>query len=246
MNNSVAENAVLYSTLAIGDNNVIGNNVRIHENVKIGNNNVIHDDVIIYPGTVIGNNNIIFNGNIIGEIPVQSNGTFQDRDFNETKHVIIGNNNFLHVKNIIFAGTERNTYIGDNNKILCDCHVNHDCYIGNNVTLYPRVTLAGFVKCLDHCNIGGSSFIHQYKTIGQYCMIGANNFVGKNVFPYFVYIDNKITRLNTIKIPLYAKDNESAILEIARNYYMNADLNPEHLQKEIIDDISLFLIKIKT
>lgn len=229
----------------IGENNVIDNSVKIYENVKIGNNNTIHNNVIIYPGTIIGDNNIIFNGNIIGEYPIQSNGTFQDYDFTKTKAVIIGNNNFLHVKNIIFAGIERNTYIGNNNKILCDCHVNHDCYIGNNVTLYPRVTLAGFVNCLDYSNIGGSSFIHQYKTIGQYCMIGANSFVGKNVFPYFIYFNNKIRRLNIIKLTKDVKDNEEFLIKISNDYYCSNELIFDNLPKEIVDDITFFLNKLK-
>ena len=186
-------------------------------------------------------NNIIYNGNVIGEYPIQANGTFQDYNFENTKGVIIGNSNFFHVKNIIFCGTEKNTIIGDNNKILCDCHINHDCYIGNNVTLYPRVTLAGFVNCLDYSSIGSCAFIHQKIKIGQYSMIGANNFVGKNVFPYFVFINNKITRLNCIKLSDEVIENKSLIKNIALDYYNKKDLILDILPNEICDVIKTFI-----
>lgn len=246
VNNIIYPNVIICPSAKIGNNNAIHSNVIIHSNVKIGNNNMIYGNVTLCPNTIIGDNNIIYNNNVIGEYPIQANGSFQDYDFDKTKPVIIGNNNFFHVRNIIFCGTEKNTVIGNNNKILCDCHVNHDCYIGNHVTLYPRVTLCGFVKCLDYCNIGGSSFIHQHKTIGQYTMIGANNFVGKNVFPYFIYINNAITRLNDTKIPNYAKKNENIIKKIVLDYYgsKNFKINELELELEIQHDITTFLSEI--
>ncbi len=225
----------------IGKNNYISKKAIIYDNVKIGNNNKIYDDVIIYPNTIIGDNNIFFNGNIIGEYPVQSNGSFQDYDFTKTYGVIIGNNNFFHIKNIVFCGTEVNTTIGNNNKILCDCHINHDCFIGDNVTMYPRSTLCGFVKCLNNSNIGGAAFIHQKKIIGQYSMIGANNFVGKNVFPYYIFINNKCTRLNTLKIPNYIKENEIMILNLMNDYYKKRDIDTIKLPIEIKYDLDIFL-----
>jgi acyl-ACP--UDP-N-acetylglucosamine O-acyltransferase len=241
MDNKIEQNVLIGKNFIIGDNNLIHSNVIIYDNVKIGNNNIIYDNVIIYPNTIIGDNNIVYNGNIIGEYPIQADGTFKDYNFNKTKGVIIGNNNFFHVKNMIFCGTEKNTIIGNNNKILCDCHINHDCYIGNNVTLYPRVTLAGFVNCLDYSSIGGSSFIHQKKTIGQYSMVGANNFVGRNVFPYFVFINNKITRLNYIKLSDEVIKNEDTIKSITTEYYKKNDIVFENIPEKIKNNIEIFI-----
>lgn len=241
MNNIVSNKALISSNVKMGNNNKIHSNVIIHDNVKIGNGNIIYDNVTIYPNTEIGNNNIIFNGNIIGEYPIQADGSFQDYDFNKTKGVIIGNGNFFHAKNIIFCGTEKNTIIGNENKILCDCHINHDCWIGNNVTLYPRVTLAGFVYCLDNCSIGGASFIHQRKIIGQYSMVGANNFVGKNVFPYFVFINNKITRLNYIKLTDEVKQNENKLIKLSNDYYSKKNFELDELPDKMQIDINIFL-----
>lgn len=227
--------------LIIGKNNYIEKGVKIHDNVVIGDNNKIYSGTVIYPNTKIGNDNIIFNNNVVGEYPIQADGSFQDYDFSKTKGVIIGNGNFFHVKNMIFCGTEKNTIIGNGNKILCDCHINHDCWIENNVTLYPRVTLAGFVSCLDNSSIGGASFVHQRKVIGQYSMIGANNFVGKNVFPYFVFINNKITRLNYVKLTDEVKSYENKLIKLSNDYYEKKNIAFDELSDEIVGDIKIFL-----
>lgn len=241
MDNIISNNAQIGSNIQIGTDNKIGSGVIIYDNVKIGDGNIIYNNVIIYPNTIIGNNNIIFNNNIIGEYPIQADGSFQDYDFTKTHGVIIGNENFFHARNIIFCGTEKNTIIGDKIKILCDCHINHDCWIGNNVTLYPRVTLAGFVSCLDNCSIGGSSFIHQRKIIGQCSMVGANNFVGKNVFPYFVFINDKTTRLNYVKLTDEVKSCENKLIKLSNDYYGKKNIELDGLFDKIMNNVKMFL-----
>jgi len=110
-------------SIQIGSGNDISDDVKIHNNVVIGNNNKIYSGTIIYPNTIIGNNNIILNNNILGEYGVDA----KDNDFKEKKFggLIIGNNNYFHVNNIIFSGFYTKTEIGDNNKFL------------SQVTLHP-------------------------------------------------------------------------------------------------------------
>jgi UDP-N-acetylglucosamine acyltransferase len=230
-----------FKNLKIGKNNFISPNAIIHDNVVIGDNNNIYDNVIIYPNTIIGNNNVIYNGNTIGEIPIQSNGTFQNYDFSKSKGVEIGNNNFFHIKNIIFGGVSKPTKINNNNKILGENHIGHDCIIFNEVSIYPRTLLCGHVKMLNYSSTGVYSFIHQNKIIGQYSMIGGNSSITKDVFPYFININNNITRLNTIKIPYYIKNYEKILLKMANNYYNNVDLKLDNLPIEIIKDLDIFL-----
>jgi UDP-N-acetylglucosamine acyltransferase len=230
----------------IGKNNYISPTAIIHDNVKIGNNNKIYNEVVIYPNTVIGDNNIIFNNNIIGEYPVQSNTNYRDYDFTKTFGTTIGNNNFFHIRNIIFAGIERSTEIKNNNNILSQTHIGHDSKIHNNVTLYPAVALGGFSECMDYSNLGGYTFIQQKKIIGKYCMVGGSQLVVKNVFPYFVYINGKITRLNHIKLSDDILKNEIEIKKLAQEYYNgNRDLNLDKLPINIKSEIELFLKKTK-
>jgi acyl-[acyl carrier protein]--UDP-N-acetylglucosamine O-acyltransferase len=208
-----------FKNIKIGKNNIISKSAIIHNDVIIGDNNKIYDNVIIYPKTEIGNNNIIFNNNIIGEYPVQSSDKYRDYCFDNIKGIVIGDNNFFHVRNILFSGINDKTLIRDNNQILAECCIHHDVIINNNITLYPRSMLAGYVKCLDNSNMGGYSFIQQRTVIGQYTMVGGSQIVTKNVFPYFVFINNKPTRLNHIKLSDDIIKYEKQIKAIAKYYY---------------------------
>jgi UDP-N-acetylglucosamine acyltransferase len=236
-----------FKSIKIGENNVISKSAKIHENVIIGNNNKIYDDVIIYPNTIIGDNNIILNNNIIGEYPVQSSDNYRDYKFDNIYGTKIGNNNFFHVRNIIFGGTGRKTEINNNNNFLAECHIGHDSIVHNNVTFYPRVIMGGFSEYLDNSNIGGYSFIQQRKIVGQYCMVGGSQLVAKNVFPYFIFVKGKITRLNNIKLSDEIKKHENEIKKIAEEYY-NGDTNLilDKLPDNIRLDIELFLDKTVT
>ena len=113
-------------------------------------------------------------------------------DLYKCKGVLIGNDNVFHVNNILFSGIENKTYIGNYNKILGECHIGHDAKIYNNVTIYPRVITGGFSEYLNNSNIGMCAVIHQKKIIGQYSMVGGNNMITKNVFPYYISINKNI------------------------------------------------------
>ena len=231
--------------IKIGINNYISPSAIIHENVIIGNNNKIYDNVIIYPNTIIGNNNIILNNNIIGEYPISTNSNYKDYNFNKCKNVIINDNNFFHVRNIIFAGIDRNTLINNNNKILGEIHIGHDCILENNITLYPRIIIAGYVNILNNANIGMCASIQQRTIIGQSCMVGGNIMTTKNVFPYFININNKITRLNKIKILPIICEYEKELLQLYDDFKIKKyNLDSYNIPNVIKDDLTYFYSKI--
>ena len=228
--------------IKIGKNNYIEKNVKIHENVIIGNNNKIYNGTVLYPNTIIGNNNIILNNNIIGEHHVNSKEEFKDKIFNG---ITMGNNNFLHVNNIIFNGYYRKTELGDNNKLLSEIHISHDTVITNNVTLYPRAITAGITKLMPFSTMGMNSSIQQNTVLGQFSMIGMGNIASHNVFPFFIYVNNKYLRLNTYKIPkeLNIEKYEKELLNIIYKFKnTNFDKNII-LNKNLPDNINKYLIE---
>jgi len=231
----------------LGKNNIISATAVIHDNVIIGDNNYIGDNVIIYPNTTIGNNNRIFNCNVIGEFAINASDGWGDYDLSKCKGVIIGNDNVFHIKNIIFSGIENKTYIGNNNKILGECHIGHDTQIYNNVVIYPRVITGGYSEYLNNSNIGMCSVIHQRKIIGQYSMIGANNMVTKDVFPYYININNKINRLNIAKISPDVLNYDTQLREIQSNIQKGIiyDIDKYGLSSKIKDELNIFINKIR-
>lgn len=235
-----------FSKVIIGKNNYIEKGVMIHKNVRIGDNNKIYAGTVIYPNTNIKNNNVILNDNIIGEHPVESKDNFKDKVF---KGVEIGNGNFFHVKNLIFNGYYRKTIINDNNKILAECHISHDTEIRNNVTLYPRTITGGITTLMDYSSCGLNSSIQQRCVLGKYSMIGMNNVASHNVFPYFIYFNQKYVRYNKMKIPSemlgdLEQRNEDIykLIDELKNNDCNKELIQKYnLSKDIVEDINEFL-----
>lgn len=236
--------------IIMGKNNYIEKGVKILDNVIIGDNNKIYSDTVIYPNTKIGNNNIILNNNIIGEHPVEAKELFNGKKFGGVE---IGNNNYFHVNNLIFNGYYRKTLIGNNNKILAQCHIGHDTNIFDNIVLYPRVITGGITTLMDYSTMGMGSFIQQNSILGKYSMIGMGNIASHNIFPYFIYFNQKYLRFNKIKIPenieidKYENNIRNLIEDLKKN---NCDIElvkKYNLSKNISDDIYEFLnlIKIK-
>ena len=221
-----------FKNLKIGKNNFISPKAIIHDNVTIGNNNKIYENVIIYPNTIIGNNNVILNDNILGEQPVEAKEIFNDKIF---KGLEIGDNNFFHVKNIIFNGCYKKTIIGNNNKLLAEGHIGHDTHIYNNVTLYPRVITGGLSTLMDFSTIGMNGICQQNTVLGSFSMIGMNSISSHNVFPFYIYFNQKYIRPNKIKVPdelqIEKYDNEIQKLII--------DLKENKCDKSLIDKYKL-------
>lgn len=234
-----------YHKISIGKNNYIHPSVVIHKDVIIGSNNRIYPNTIIYPNTVIGNNNVILNGNVIGEHGVNAKETFKRK---VSKGVVIGNNNYFHVKNLIFNGYYKKTVFGNDNKILSECHISHDTVLSNNVVLYPRVITSGLTTLMDYATCGIGSMIQQRSVIGKYSMIGMGSCASHNVFPYFIYYNQKYVRLNRMKIPSEILEdvvqNEEKIRNLINELKTNYDehiVNKYELSEKIRDDVIEFI-----
>jgi UDP-N-acetylglucosamine acyltransferase len=228
--NKISKQSKICDSLIIGQNNLIGDNVKIMKNVKIGDNNKIYDNTIIYPNTTIGNNNIFLNNNKIGELGVQSHINYNNFKF-KYNGLVIGDNNFFHINNIIFNGYEKKTIIGNNNKFLSEVSIHHDNIIKNNVVLYPRAITAGFCKLLDNSVMGMGSSMQQRQVLGQYSMIGMNNSAIHSIFPFFIYYNNQYIRYNTHRIPNEFNINNFKLKEIID--YIKKNSFDDYIIKEI-------------
>lgn len=209
--------------LRIGKNNYIEKGVKIYENVIIGSNNMIYSGTVIYPNTVIGDNNVILNNNILGEYGVEA----KDDNFKEKKFggLIIGNNNYFHVSNIIFSGFYKKTEIGNYNKLLSQVTIHHDNIIKNNVVFYPRAITAGLCILMNYSTMGMNSSLQQKSVAGNYSMIGMGNVASHNVFPFYIYFNGKYQRFNKVKIPnelqMQLSENEHKVCSLIQNLKKN-------------------------
>src|SRR5205814_8301782 len=160
---------MIHQTAAIGLGAMIGANVEIGPHSVIGGAVTIGDDCVIGANVVIegevsiGRGNRIGHGTIIGGEP-------QDVSFSPTtrSRVEIGEHNIIREHCTIHRGTTADsaTKIGDENFLMVNAHVGHNCVIGNKVIMANNVLLGGYVMVEDQAFLGGGSVFHQNRRVG--------------------------------------------------------------------------------
>lgn len=192
----VSNKAVIHPTSIVETGAQIKANVQIGpfccigSNVEIEEGTIIHSHVVIVGNTRIGKDNQIYQFASIGEVN-------QDLKYkNEPTQTVIGDRNIIRESVTIHRGTIQGcglTNIGNDNLLMVNAHIAHDCQIGDRCILANNATLAGHVIINDFAIIGGLTAIHQYCTIGAHAMIGGCSGVAQDVPPCVVAQGNHAT-----------------------------------------------------
>jgi UDP-N-acetylglucosamine acyltransferase len=128
--------------------------------------------------TTLGKNNRIFQFASVGE-------DCQDKKYKgERTFLEIGDNNVIRENCTIHRGTTQDnslTRIGNNNLLMVNTHIAHDCIVGNDCIFANNAGLAGHVKVGDSVIIGGNTGVHQFCQIGSYAMTGWCKFGVKDI-----------------------------------------------------------------
>lgn len=180
-----------------GKKNKIDKTARLIGDVNLGDNNYIGQNAVIIGTVHIGNNNKIFPNSVIGT-PAQHIDIIQDidSDINNKKVIQIGNNNIVREFTTIHKPTDSITKIHNSCFFMAYSHIPHDCEIFNNVIITNNCQIAGFSKILENANIGLSTVIHQYTTIGAYAMVGMGSVVTKDILPFLKVAGNPARYMN--------------------------------------------------
>tara|TARA_B100000767_G_scaffold121805_1_gene116068 strand:- start:1683 stop:2465 length:783 start_codon:yes stop_codon:yes gene_type:complete len=211
--------AKISSTVEIGPYTVIGPDVEISDHA------IIQSHVNITGHTIIGKNNKIFPFASIGNRP-------QDMKYNgERTKLLIGDNNTFREYVTINPGTVQGggiTKIGNNNLIMINAHIAHDCLIGNNIVIANSAAIAGHAEINDFVIIGGNCGVQQFTRIGKMAMIGGMTGVSRDVIPYGLSTGNR-NYLNGINV-----------VGLRRNKVLNKDIiGLTEAYKEIFSSESL-------
>ena len=181
MSNTIHPTALVSDKAQLGNGNNIGAFVVIEDDVILGDNNVALSGVVIKSGTRIENNNKIHENAVIGGLP-------QDLGFDAKtpSFVKIGCNNTLREFVTIHRASQENasTKLGNENYLMTQVHVAHDCEIENNVVIAPSTGLGGFVTVEDKAFISGGVMVHQFVHIGSLSMLGGNAKITQDVLPF--------------------------------------------------------------
>ena len=180
--NQISPLAYVHPEAILGDNNIIGPFCYIDRDTVIGDNNVLQNSVTINVGARIGNGNEIFPGASLSTKP-------QDLKFKgETTTCQIGDGNSIRENVTISRGTasKGKTIVGNNNLLMENMHIAHDCVVGNNCIVGNSTKFAGEVTIDDNAIISATVLTHQFCKIGSYVMIQGGCRVSQDIPPYII------------------------------------------------------------
>jgi len=220
----------IHPTALVSKNASIGNDITIapyaiiEDDTEIGNNVEIGPHAVLYNGARIGNNVKIKQAVSVAHVP-------QDLKFGgEDSVFIVGDNTVIHEHVTLHRGTMETgkSQVGKNCLLMAYCHVAHDCSIGDNCIIANTVQIAGHVHIEDWVIIGGISSIHQFVSVGQHAMVGANTYITQDVPPYIIIAGTpaKYFGLNVIGLRRRGfSDEDIGTLKEAYNYLYDKSLN---------------------
>ncbi|MDR2760955.1 MAG: acyl-ACP--UDP-N-acetylglucosamine O-acyltransferase [Rickettsiales bacterium] len=224
---NVHRTAIIEAGAVIGNNVKIGAFCYIGKDVKIGEGTELKQHAVVDGYTTIGKNNVIFPFAVIGEIP-------QDLKFEgEKSYVKIGNNNRIREHCTIHCGTKGDkltTKIGNDNLLMVNAHIAHDCVIGNHCILANNATLGGHARIGDYAVIGGMSAIHQKVRIGKHAMVGGMSGVASDVIPYGLAVNAERASLEGLNlIGLKRRNFSKAEINNLRKFFKEVFLSDGNL-----------------
>ncbi|PYK89975.1 MAG: acyl-ACP--UDP-N-acetylglucosamine O-acyltransferase [Verrucomicrobia bacterium] len=113
----------------------------------------------------------------------------------------IGEGNVIREQCTVHRGTTADsaTKIGDENFLMANAHVGHNCVIGNKVIVANNVLLGGYVMVNDQAFLGGGSVFHQNMRVGRLAIVQGGSAFGKDIQPFVIAAErNYVFGLNTI------------------------------------------------
>ncbi len=111
------------------------------------------------------------------------------------------------------------TRIGDDNLLMVNAHVAHDCIVGNSCILANNATLGGHVTLDDFVVIGGLSAVHQFCVIGAHVMVGGCSGVAQDVPPFVIAQGNHATPFGVNTTGLQRRGFSDEALRAVRKMY---------------------------
>ena len=180
--NTIHPSAIIGKRATLGDGNEIGPGCVIEDGAALGAHNKLWMNVYVGPGTTIGDGNQLHMGAVLGHLP-------QDLAFaGGPSATTIGNRNIIREYVTIHRGTKEGTatVVGDENFLMANAHLGHNCQVGHRTVLVNAATLAGYCTVEDGAVISGMVVVHQFCRIGRLAMISGLSAVNKDVPPFML------------------------------------------------------------
>ena len=150
--------------------------------IRVGPRTRLIGHVTILGITELGADNVLHPGAVIGDEP-------QDLTYTGVaRSVKIGDRNIFREYTTVHRGCEHGdvTIMGDDNFMMQNAHVAHDCRIGNSTIIAGGALLAGWVELGDRALVSGNCVVHQYTRIGRLAMMRGLSRTSRDVPPFCI------------------------------------------------------------
>ena len=178
---SIHPTAIVHPAAKLGRDVEIGPYSIVGEHVEIADRTWIGPHVVLGGHTRIGCDNRIYQFCSIGEAP-------QDKKYSgEPTRLEIGDRNTIREFCTFNRGTAQDvgvTRLGDDNWIMADVHLAHDCQVGNQTIFANNTQLAGHVQVGDWAILGGFTVAHQFVRIGAHSFTAMGTILLQDLPPF--------------------------------------------------------------
>ena len=187
----------------------------IDAGVELGADCVVGPHVYLTGETKIGSHNQFHAGCVIGDAP-------QDlKNRGEPTRLRIGDHNVFREHVTVHRATKADgeTVISSHNFLMANCHVGHNCRLGDHVIIANGALLGGHVTVQDRAFISGNCLIHQFVRVGTLAIMQGGSAISKDLPPFTIARgDNGICGLNAVGLRRAGFTSEQR-LELKKLYH---------------------------
>jgi UDP-N-acetylglucosamine acyltransferase len=179
---SIHPSAILDPRAVLDPSAEIGPYVVIDGPVTIGPRTRVMAGAYLTGRSEIGADNVIHPGAVIGHEP-------QDLAYRDAETGLrIGDRNVFREHAEVHRGTQVGTFteIGDDNYLMSQAHVAHNCKLGNGVIMATGATLGGHVLVEDQAFISGNCVVHQHCRVGRLSIMRGLSRASRDVPPFAI------------------------------------------------------------
>jgi UDP-N-acetylglucosamine acyltransferase len=178
----IHRSAVVGREVELGAGVEVGPFCMLDGKIRIGAGTRLIGHVTILGDTQLGAANVVHPNAVIGDEP-------QDLTYTGAPRAVrIGDRNVFREGATVHRGSERGevTTIGDDNFLMQNAHVAHDCRIGNGAIIAGGALLAGWVELGDRALVSGNCVVHQYVRIGRFAMMRGGSRTSRDIPPFCI------------------------------------------------------------
>ncbi len=175
--------AIVPAEAEIGDRVEIGPFAVLEGHVRLGPECIIKPHAYLVGPLTMGRGNVVYSGAVLGERPQHL------RYHDEPTALEIGDGNIFREGVTIHRGTTHSwlTRIGSGNYLMVNCHVGHDCVIGNRCILANGALLGGHCILHDNVYMSGNSALHQFVRMGRLSLLSGVSATTKDIPPFVIH-----------------------------------------------------------